>query len=97
MELKTLESKVRWCLEHFPITRSNDRYLIGSVYCHFYDVDSYQPFREIILNDRLPSFESIRRTRQKIQATDESLRGDKTTEKIRLQAQEDYIDYALSD
>ena len=95
MKLKTLESKVRWCLEHFPITRSNDRYLIGSVYCHFYDVDSYQPFREIILNDRLPSFESIRRTRQKLQAKHEELRGD--NEKMRLQAQLEYIEYALSD
>ena len=93
--LKRLEDKVRWCLEKFPATRSNDRYLIGSVYCHFYDIDSYQPFREIILNDRLPSFESIRRTRQKIQANDENLRGD--NEKMRMQAQEDYIDYALSD
>ena len=95
--LKTMEQKVRWCLTQYPATRCDDRLLIGAVYTHFYNVDSHEPFRNILLNKKLPSFESIRRTRQKIQATDEELRGDKKTEEMRLQAQVDYIEYATSD
>ena len=95
--LKTLEQKVRYCLREFPATRNNDRTLIGAVYAYFYDVDLMDSFLTVIRDDKLPSFESIRRTRQKIQATDESLRGDKETEERRMEAQKDFIEYALSE
>ena len=97
MKLKKLEDKVRWCLVNYPLTRNNDRYLIGAVYTHFYNVDSREPFRSILLNDKLPSFESIGRARRKIQETDETLRGDKKSEEKRMNAQVDFIEYALSD
>ena len=95
--LKTLEQKVRYCLTQYPATRNSDRTLIGAVYAYFYDVDLLDSFLTVIRNDKLPSFESIRRTRQKIQAEDESLRGDKQTEERRMEAQKDFIEYALSE
>lgn len=95
--LKTLEQKVRYCLTQFPATRNNDRTLIGAVYAYFYNVDLLDSFLTVIRDDKLPSFESIRRTRQKIQAEDESLRGDKKTEERRMEAQIKYIEYALSE
>ena len=100
MRLKTTEAKVRHCLINYPATRADDCKLIGTVYALFYDVDPGTPFVEIltkISNRRLPNFESIRRTRQKIQQTDESLRAEKAIEDERISIQQEYIEYALSD
>ena len=95
--LKTLEQKVRYCLVQFPATRNNDRTLIGAVYAYFYNVDLLDSFLTVIRDDKLPSFESIGRARRKIQEKDESLRGDKKTEERRMEAQKEFIEYALSD
>ena len=92
--MKKLNDKVRWCLERYPKTRGSDRLLIGAVYYSFYDVDCANvSFASVIKNDKLPSFESIRRCRQKIQEHDESLRADKTTEERRLNRQKEVLDY----
>ena len=95
--LKTLEQKVRYCLREFPDTRNDDRRLIGTVYQHFYHVDPYEPLGNVLFDYCLPSFESIGRARRKIQEKDESLRGDAESEKKRMEAQQMYIEYALSD
>ena len=92
--LKNMQDKVEFLLETYPATRDNDRLLIGAVYAHFYGVDvGCTSFKSVLLNDRLPSFESIRRVRAKVQADREDLRGTKAKEKERLEAQKDYLDY----
>ena len=91
--LRTLTQKVWWCLENYPETRSSDRSLILHVYQVFYGVFT-TPFYKVMDDGDLPSFESIRRCRQKIQEEREDLRAVKPVEDVRIAKQEDYIEYA---
>ena len=92
--LQKIQTQVQDILERFPSTRSNDRLLIRTMYERYYGVDYYDSFGSIMMRTDLPSFESIRRARQKIQADREDLRGDKKSEKARLEKQLDYIRFA---
>lgn len=94
--LHNITQMVWHCLELYPETRSSDRSLILHVYSEFYGVFS-QPFFKVIDNTDLPSFESIRRCRQKIQEENEDLRADKPVEDVRIAKQEEYIEYAKGD
>lgn len=76
-----------------PETRSSDRELISVIYSDFYGVFN-QPFYKVMDRTDLPSFESIRRSRQKIQAEDEELRAKPEIEEARIAQQEDYIAFA---
>lgn len=91
--MKTLSEKVMWELENRPQAQDDDRYLIYVIYRDFYDVRQ-DTFCEVMKRDDLPSFESIRRARQKIQAECEWLRGTKYKQKIRMAEQESFIDYS---
>ena len=91
--LRTLTQKVWWCLENYPETRSSDRSLILHVYQVFYGVFT-TPFYKVMDDGDLPSFESIRRCRQKIQEECEDLRAVKPVEDIRIAKQEEYITYS---
>ena len=93
-ELKTIQQKVEEILRQYPGTRNDDRELIQVYYGKYCGIDYYTPFGAVIKNKKLPSFESIRRTRQKLQSENEDLRGDKQTEQRRLDAQVDYIEYS---
>ena len=95
--MKKLNDKVRYCLQTYPTTRSNDGKLIEAVYYAFYGIDpvitSLADIVEKQTAGKLPGFESIRRCRQKIQEHDESLRADKATEDMRLARQKEVLDY----
>ena len=93
-ELKTIQQKVEEILRQYPGTRNDDRELIQVYYGKYEGIDYYTPFGAVLRNKNLPSFESIRRTRQKLQSENEDLRGDKYTEQRRLDAQIDYIEYS---
>lgn len=93
--LMKLQDKVLEVLVRFPSTRDNDKLLYGAVLAHYYNIPlGSTSVREVLLNDKLPSLESIGRIRRKIQAEHEDLRGTKAKEKVRLNAQADYIEYA---
>ena len=92
-KMKTLTEKVHWMLTMYPDTRDDDRLLIYKIYKEYYHI-SHQTFLEVLRMEGLPSFESIRRCRQKIQEEDETLRGTKRTQERRIAAQETYIDYS---
>ena len=94
--LRTLTQKVWFCLDRYPETRADDRELIKVLYEEFYSVWA-EPFYMVMNRHDLPSFESIRRCRQKIQEENEDLRADKATEDRRLEAQIDFIEYARED
>lgn len=94
MELRTLESMVRAILEAVPRTRDDDRELTLQVYTRCFGVNPWSPVSEVMRDKKLPSQESIGRCRRKIQETDMTLRGTKHKEKIRMDAQEDFLDYA---
>lgn len=90
--LKRMQDKVEYLLAQYPATRDDDRKLIGAVYTVFYGVDVNAPFKDILLNDKLPNFETIRRCRQKAQEENEALRGKR--DKERIDRQKEYLEFA---
>lgn len=91
--MRNITQKVWYCLQNYPETRSSDRSLILHVYQVFYGVFT-TPFYKVMDDTDLPSFESIRRARQKIQAEVEELRAVKPVEDVRIAKQEEYIEYS---
>ena len=94
MKLNTLEDMVREVLKKDPVARDDDRILTLDVWVNIFKINPWSPVAEVMRNKDLPSQESIGRVRRKIQQKDESLRGSKQKEKIRLEAQKDFLDYA---
>jgi len=92
-KLITIQQMVENVLRQYPGTREDDRELIQTLYGKYYGVDFYKPWGAVIRDKNLPSFESIRRARQKLQENDESLRGSKESEDARLDKQEEYLEY----
>ena len=90
----TIHQMVENILTQYPGTRDNDRELIQTLYGKYYGVGYYKPFGAVIRDTNLPSFESIRRCRQKLQETNMALRGSKASEEVRLSKQEEYLEYA---
>ena len=96
MRLYKLSEIVRSELESRPETRSSDRMLIYSVYRDHYGVNN-DKWSNVILNKDLPSFESIRRCRQKLQAKHPELKAVEKIEQVRFDLQKDYIEFAIDD
>lgn len=92
--VREVTPKVREILEDFYETRSSDRLLIMKVYSRFYHVPHSTPFVDVILRDDLPSFESIRRARQRLQAEDVDLRACDEVDAYRRLEEEDYRAFA---
>jgi len=84
-DLKTVEGRVHLILQKYPETRDNDRILFlayHSLYNGLKDViktGDYQKFREWILSPDTPIFESLSRSRRRIQEEHPELEGDKAT------------------
>ena len=95
--LETLEEMVREVLKKDPKARDDDRILTLDVWVNIFKVNPWSPISEVMRNKDLPSQESLGRVRRKIQMKDESLRGSKYKEKVRMDAQKDFIEYANSD
>lgn len=93
-ELKTIEQKVLWELEHNPATRESDKILAVSFYSDFYGLTDTTPFVDVMIA-KVPNYETIGRCRRKIQETREDLRAKAEVEKTRIANQEAYIDYAM--
>ena len=91
--VREVTPKVFEVLKKYPDARSNDRFLIRAIYDIYYHVSS-QPFEEVLMRTDLPSFESIRRARQKVQQYCEDLRAEEPVESIRIAEQEEYLEYA---
>ena len=96
-ELKTTTNLVRDILEHDPAARSNDDYLYYAVCSRIDDASVNLPFWKVILNRKeynLPAFESVRRSRQKMQEKHPELAGDSTVEAYRVMNEEVFREYA---
>jgi hypothetical protein len=92
--LDTVHEQVKYLLTAFPVTRDSDKRLIGGVYQMFYGIDVYnETFAEVLFNEEVPAFETIRRCRQKIQASFPELRG--KHDKERLDRQKEFVEYAI--
>ena len=95
--LNTLEDMVRAVLKNNHAARDDDRILTLAVWVGVFGISPWAPVSEVMSNKNLPSQESLGRIRRKIQQTDESLRGSKAKEAVRMSAQADYIEYAKTD
>ena len=92
--VRDVAPKVRSIMELYPKTRSNDRLLIREVYTKCYSVNFWSSFGEVLGRDDLPSFESIRRARQRIQSLYPELRADAETEALREAEEAEYRNFA---
>lgn len=84
---------VKDALIRLPYARDDDFRLIGFVYKELNSTVIDLPFRTVMWYHKefdLPSFETIRRTRQKLQADNPDLRGEAYIS--RINKQKDYID-----
>ena len=97
MNLYKLEDVVKEVLTKYEETRKDDFKLI---YCVYREINfkyiTREPFWDVMLNHdlyKLPSFESITRSRRKIQKDIPELAEEKTKKK-RLEVTADYIDYS---
>ena len=92
--IREVTPKVLDILKANPATRSNDKLLIRTVFTECYGVNPYAPFGEVVMREDLPSFEAIRRARQRIQEYCPEYRAEEPVESIRIAEQEDYIAYS---
>ena len=91
--LDSLEDMVREVLKKDPKARDDDRILTLDVWVNVFKVNPWSPICEVMRHKDLPSQESLGRVRRKIQQTEETLRGSKAKEQVRMDAQRDYLDY----
>lgn len=94
--LNRVKKRVERILTDFYEARDDDRllyYLVCKEVCAERGVDINQEPFSIILGDVLPSYESVRRSRAKIQSENKNLWGEKKLKRDELQ--EDWIDSEL--
>ena len=95
--LKTIEGKVRAVLQENEDARNDDMVLYLAL-CNLYLKDAgNMPLAQILLNHKelgLPSFESVGRTRRKLQEKCPELLGSVRMQKIRAKGEKAYRRYA---
>ena len=92
-DIKSTETLVYRILESDKRARYDDRYLFLQVLMAK-NVNVNQSVCEFLMNSEYPSFETVRRTRQKIQACVPVLRPDSKHQRKRKEAEEDFLRYA---
>ena len=96
-ELKTTLKLVKDILIEKPETRNSDDLLYLAVCSRIDGISINQPFWKVILNRKnyhYPAFESVRRSRQKLQADSPDLAGDPDIEAQRELYEEVYRELA---
>ena len=93
-ELKTIEEKVKYLLVKVPATRDSDKKLISEYVSVFAPNLRLMTFTDAITKDRMPSPETLRRTRQKVQAAHPSLQSSKRIGMFREENEEVFREYA---
>ncbi|MBZ0934982.1 hypothetical protein KWK86_004825 [Clostridioides difficile] len=95
--LKTIESKVRAVLEKDEEARNDDMLLYLKVCNSCLKDTGAMPFAEVMMQYKflgLPSFESVGRTRRKLQAEFPELAGTVRVQKLRAAQEKAYRKYA---
>lgn len=96
-ELKTATKIVREMLEKYPETRNSDDMLYFRVCESIDDVILNSPFWKVLINRKqynYPAYESVRRTRQKLQAAFPELAGCDEVEAERVLNEAIYREFA---
>lgn len=78
--LKQIKKLVMAELKQNPVSRKSDQILFLGV-CRRMGVDTSHSFDDLVLNHQMPSFESVRRARQKAQSEHPELKDEKTMER----------------
>ena len=97
VKLNQMKSNVKHLLEKHPCLRDDDFLLIGMVYHTYYGIGYENGFLDVMRNHKelgLPSFETIRRTRQKVQEENPQLESSKAKKKERQMAFNEFLDFA---
>lgn len=95
--LTTIKPKVEYLLRMYPRLRDDDFLLVGMVYHTYYDIGYDKGFLEVMKHHEeygLPSFETIRRTRQKVQEENPALESSKAKKKERQMAFNEFLEFA---
>ena len=98
-ELQTVKNIVKEVLENDIGARNSDDRLYFMVCKKMNEICIYSPFAEVMANRKkygLPAFESVRRTRQKLQVEHPELAGCKEVTKERLANEEAFREFARS-
>lgn len=98
MDLKNTEKLVNAILFYNPETRDSDDLLyLKIIEWNGLDNTNVRDFFKNRAKTQIPPFETVRRTRQKVQAANPELRGSKRVEKERIKLQQTYKEYALKE
>ena len=98
-ELKQTKRIVYNILKNYPMARDSDSYLYIRIVKELNPAAADKPFEEVILNLEelgLPCFETVRRTRQKLQAENPKLRASDFVQDCRTANEEVYSKFATS-
>ena len=99
--MQDVMNKVRSILTRYDKTRNSDRLLLYVFYKDYYsdlankDIDQMR-VKDFLLDADAPSFESIRRCRQKVQEQNENLRADSDIRDKRALKQKEICEWALN-
>ena len=96
-EIKRTSAIVKEILQEMPETRNSDDQLYFEVCRRINKNIANLPFWNVILMRKslnIPGFETVRRTRQKIQASFPDLAGTENVEAFRAVREEEFRDYA---
>ena len=94
MKLTNIKDLVLGILKDNPKTRDSDRILYNEV-CEAMGYDTHRMTGWELLHDKaMPSFESVRRSRQKAQAEHPELRASEPVERKRMELFNDYLEFA---
>ena len=99
--MKDILNKVRSLMVKYDKTRNSDRLLLYVFYKDYYSIMANKDIdrmsvKEFLLDADAPSFESIRRCRQKVQEQNENLRADSDVRDIRALKQKEICEWALN-
>ena len=98
-ELNQTQVIVKDILMNYPIARDSDMYLYLRVVKRLNPAAVNKPFSEVVLNLEelgLPCFDTVRRTRQKLQAEFLNLRGSDRIRSLRSINEEVFKEFARS-
>lgn len=82
-DLIQVQDRIKFLLERYPEVRDNDKLLWLAYNCHFTHLKEvvatgeYKNFRDWMLKEDVPVFESLSRARRKVQEENSELAGDK--------------------
>lgn len=94
--IKEVSKIVEDILNKDPMTRNNDRYLYLEVVRAVKPELLNVPFCIAYMDEGIPSTETVRRSRQKIQADNPHLAAEPQVEGMREIKKEEFFDYAIS-